>query len=177
MWPVASGAVQPGRFATDTAVTSIAPGTWAARIDPGWLVQRGPNGGYIAAIIVRAMRAAVDDDARSPRSVTIHYLAPPDEGDCVVETTVERAGRSLTSVAARLEQGGRAVAVALGAFATPRAHTIEFDDSVMPAVVPPDEAPDLGDPPFPLPIRDRYECRLAVGGAPFVQSPKAYTGG
>jgi len=37
------------RFSTDTAVTPLEDGRYAARIDPGWWIERGPNGGYVAA--------------------------------------------------------------------------------------------------------------------------------
>ena len=39
----------PSRFDTDTAVTPLGDGVYDARIDAGWWIERGPNGGYIAA--------------------------------------------------------------------------------------------------------------------------------
>ena len=44
------------------STTAVAPdGYDAACVDGGWSTPRGPNGGYIAAIMLRALAAAVDD--------------------------------------------------------------------------------------------------------------------
>ncbi|MGH9136662.1 MAG: acyl-CoA thioesterase [Acidimicrobiales bacterium] len=166
-----------GRFAADTGVTPIEPGRYTSRIDGGWWVQRGPNGGYVAAIVLRALVAAVGDAERLPRSLTIHYLRPPVEGPVEIDTTIERAGRSVTMASARLSQGGETLALALGAFGSPRAGSSGFDDTVMPEVAPPDRCPPLARPPFPLPIGDRYECLHGVGGELFTEGPDARTGG
>src|ERR687889_989955 len=106
-------------FERDTAVRAIdgSDRRWHAEVSPEWGVPHGPNGGYIAAIVLRAMEATVADVARAPRSLTLHYLRPPAAGPCEVVVEVERAGRSLTSLSARLVQDGRPMVVALGAFA------------------------------------------------------------
>ena len=61
-----------------------------------WLKNppRGPNGGYLAAVILRALTATVDDEHRTPRSLTVHYLNPAGDGDVEIETRQERVGRS-----------------------------------------------------------------------------------
>src|SRR5687768_7589782 len=86
-----------GRFARDTAVEQREPGRYGATIDEGWWVVRGPNGGYIAAIVLRAMEAHVADVTRTPRSLTLHYTRPPESGLVEVTVTTERTGRTLTS--------------------------------------------------------------------------------
>ena len=45
------------RFDLDTAVVPDGDGTYSARIDGGWWIQRGPNGGYVAAVLVQALTA------------------------------------------------------------------------------------------------------------------------
>lgn len=164
------------RFATDTAVTAVAPGRWRASLDLGWWIQRGPNGGYLAAIVQRAMRAEVADPDRATRSLTVHYLRPPVEGPVEIDVTVERSGRSLSTVSARMEQEGRTIALALCALATDRPDSTDFDDATMPEVAPPDRCPAVDTGPT-IPMRDRYESRLAVGGPMFVEGPRALTGG
>ena len=39
------------RFDHDTAITPIGEGRYEVRIDRGWWIIRGPNGGYVAAIL------------------------------------------------------------------------------------------------------------------------------
>lgn len=164
------------RFAADTAVTPIAPGRWAANLDRGWWIERGPNGGYLAAIVHRALAAAVDDAGRALRSLTVHYLRPPAEGPVEVEVTVERAGRTLSTASARMTQDGATVALAVAALAADRPGAVDFDDAAMPEVAPPDRCPPVPGGP-PIPMRERYETRLAVGGPLFVEGPTALTGG
>jgi acyl-CoA thioesterase len=154
------------RFETDTAVTPRGDGRYRACMDLGWWIVRGPNGGYVAATILRAILAELDDPARPPRSFTVHYLRPPVEGDVDIAVTTERAGRSLTTLSARLEQGGKLLAVALCACATDQTGPA-FDDIEVPAVAPPDELP-VPPPAMPqeIPMRARYEQRWAIGAPP-----------
>ena len=42
--------------------------------------------------MLRAIRDEIGDDERLPRSLTLHYLRPPAEGDAEIEVTVERDG-------------------------------------------------------------------------------------
>jgi hypothetical protein len=63
---------------------------FASDIAPGWRAGRGPHGGYLAAILLRALIATVDDSERTPRSLTIHYAASPEAGPVEIRTTVER---------------------------------------------------------------------------------------
>jgi acyl-CoA thioesterase len=107
------------RYDRDTAVTQRSDGTYAATIAPGWRAGRGPHGGYLAAILLRALTATVDDPERAPRSLTIHYAAAPEVGPVEIRTRVERAGRSLSTLSARMEQNGRMTALALAAFSVP----------------------------------------------------------
>ncbi len=114
-------------FDRDTAVTQLEDGLFAATIAPGWRAGRGPHGGYLAAILLRALTATVDDPSRTggraggraPRSLTIHYASSPEAGPVEIQTTVEREGRSLSTLSARMEQAGRVTALALAAFSVP----------------------------------------------------------
>jgi hypothetical protein len=64
------------RFALDTAVTALGNHRYRASIDPAWRVER-PNGGYVAAILLRAVTTELADPERAPRSVTVHTCARP----------------------------------------------------------------------------------------------------
>ena len=100
------------RFERDTAVRRIDDDVFSARVDRAWWVMAGPNGGYLAAIILRALTETVADPERAPRSLTVHYATAPTEGEVSIRTARERVGGSLTSVSARMEQDGTLVAVA-----------------------------------------------------------------
>ncbi len=166
----------PSRFDRDTQLTLTAPGVHEGTIDRGWWVARGPNGGFIAAMLVRAMEQAVNDPARQLRSLTIHYVRPPVEGPARVETRVERVGGSLTTLGARLLQGDSLQALALAAFSKPR-ETASFSHAVMPEVAPPEAIAPRHDPK--VPIHARYEQRWAIGPRTFegVRGREAVTGG
>ncbi len=157
-----SGAA-PARFTRDTATVGVGGGRHRAVVDRGWWIERGPNGGYLAAIVVRAMTAEVADADRWPRTLTIHYLAPPTEGQMEVEVTVERSGRSLTSLSARLVQGDVLIGLALAAFS--RSRPVEgFDDRVPPAAL--SAGPDAIEPlvrQVPIPLAERFQVRPVIG--------------
>lgn len=153
------------RFDRDTAVTAAGDGLWEGRIDRGWWIVLGPNGGYVAAIVLRAMQEAVGDPERAPRSFTLHYTRPPAEGPVRIAARPERAGRSLTTVSARVLQGEQLVALGLGAFSRTR-EAPAFQHARMPEVAPASELPEWGpEQRPPLPMHGRYEYRFALGSA------------
>jgi acyl-CoA thioesterase len=166
------------RFDRDTSVVPLDGGGFEGRIDPGWWIERGPNGGYVAAVLLRALSGVVEDPARTPRSLTVHILAPPGEGPVRIDATVERSGRMLTFVSGRMRQGDRLLATAQAAFAPPLPG-VEFSDVAPPDVPPPNDLPALS--PFadgpPMPMRERYEQRWAVGPPPFSGASQAVAGG
>jgi acyl-CoA thioesterase len=164
---------RPTRFERDTAVTPTDADCFEARIDRGWWVAQGPNGGYVAAILLRALELAVDDAERSPRSFTLHFVARPAEGPVRVETRVERRGRSLTTVTGRMLQDDRVLCVAVAAFSRPR-EAFDFCHTQMPEVAMPEECEPL---PPRIEIHQRYDYRWAVGAPPFSKSSQALCGG
>jgi acyl-CoA thioesterase len=110
---------------------------FAADIATGWRAGRGPHGGYLAAMLLRALVHAVDDPSRTPRSLTIHYTRAPDPGPIEILTTIERQGRSLSTLSARMRQGGKVTALALAAFSIPW-EAPGANELPMPDLAPPD---------------------------------------
>lgn len=163
-------------FGRATAVQPLGDGAWRSEIDTSWSAPNGPNGGYLAAIVVRALAAALADDARQARSITCHYLRPPAAGEVRVETRTERAGRSVTALSARLLQDDRLCVLALAAFAVDREGAADYAATppTVPAAadvnvaVPPDGAP---------PMVGKFEVRPAIGPRPFSGADEAVTGG
>lgn len=91
-----------GNFERDTSVSG-ADGRYAATLSPAWAVW-GPNGGYVAAIALRAMMAG----ASLPRPAAFHcqFLKAGrfDAADVLVEQT--RSGKRSEALRARLVQDG-----------------------------------------------------------------------
>jgi acyl-CoA thioesterase len=131
----------PGTFDRDTAVHraggSASESLFTAEVSPDWRAGRGPHGGYLAAMLLRALTEAVADPARGPRSLTIHYARAPKPGPVSIHTVIERAGRSLSTLSARMEQDGSLVALVLAAFSVAWAAP-EIAELAMPRVEPPD---------------------------------------
>jgi acyl-CoA thioesterase len=167
----------PSRFDTDTAVVPLGAGAYDARIDRGWWIERGPNGGYVAALLMRALCAEVADPDRHARSLTVHYQAPAVEGPARITVTSERRGRVVHYLSARLVQGDRLIATAQAAFAVLNPDAPDFADPSFPGYPPPDAVDDAAQVPNPVPMRERYEFRH-VKGAPWEgPSDRAETGG
>jgi acyl-CoA thioesterase len=171
------GGAMTMRFDDEIALTLQDAGLYEATIAETWWIERGPNGGYLAALLLHALIETVGDPRRDPRSLTIHFLEPPASGPCRIVTTVERAGRSVTTLSARLTQGERTCALALAAFAVPRP-SYELAEAAMPIVPPPE-----GLSPFPpagtlFPrFTTHYDYRWALGDLPFSGSSSSRVGG
>jgi len=131
-------------------------------------------------MVLRALTLALDDPGRSPRSLTIHFLQAPEEGPVLIETTIERGGRSLSSLSARMSQDGATMALALSAFSVPWRGP-EIAELAMPEVAPPGPGRDPGTL-IPLdhgPAFARYiTLQPRFGGMPFADPGQAMdTGG
>jgi acyl-CoA thioesterase len=164
-----------GAFADDTAVRSTGDGGFECRIEPRWWVIAGPNGGYIGAIFTRALLAVGDSD-RPLRSLTLHYLRAPVEGPARIEVEVERQGRSVTFLSARLVQDGKPCVLALAVMALDR-DGIDIDQVQMPDVRPPGEIETLPGRDQAPPFARNFEFRPALGPLPFSGGEEALAGG
>jgi acyl-CoA thioesterase len=166
-------------FDDDTALEPAGDGLWDGAIVAGWETPRGPLGGYVMAFMVRALGLAVADPSRQARSVTMHFLRAPVAGPIRVGATVERAGRSLTSVSGRLEQDGRLIGLALGAYSVPWPSPL-LDGAPMPDVDPPQERRGLDDE-FPREGPPAFTGKLSMqhrfGDPPWSSSEHGIAGG
>jgi acyl-CoA thioesterase len=162
-------------FARATAVDPVGDGVWRATCDPAWNTQLGPNGGYLAAIVMRSMLAELGDSEREARSLTCHYLRPPSAGELRVDATVERSGRSLSTVTARLSQGGALCVLAVGAFAVDFRGALDYAGEP-PAMPPPGEVERL--PPVAIvPITEHFEMRPTLGAPLYAGADESISGG
>ncbi|MFN2612725.1 MAG: acyl-CoA thioesterase [Solirubrobacterales bacterium] len=166
----------------DTALRPAGDGAWDGEIAPGWETPRGPLGGYVMAIVMRGLALAVADAERQARSVTMHFLRVPDQGPVTVRASVEREGRSLSTVSGRIEQEGKLIGIALGAYSKPWEGPL-LDDSPIPEVADPDpldaaskEARGRGDAPQP-PFLERMVMQHRLGEMPFTSAARGLVGG
>ena len=116
--PLPGPAAHP--FERATAVVAAGPSRWRAQLDPDWFGSVAPHGGHLAAQLLRAMVAEVDNPELMARSLTVHFLTAGAPGPFATEVRIERAGRSLSAVSARAVQDGETLAVAMAALGRPR---------------------------------------------------------
>lgn len=91
-------------FDRDTAVTLRAPGVYDAELSAGWTVINAVNGGYLLALLGRALGDALPHP--DPFTVSAHYLSASQPGPAVIRTDVVRTGRTLSTGQASLFQYG-----------------------------------------------------------------------
>lgn len=101
-------------FDADTAVSDQGDGYFTAEVSDRWSVGDKANGGYLLAIALRAVREMSSHP--DPLTVTAHYLRSPVPGPVEVVVERVRAGRTTSTLAARMIQGGRDVLRVLAAF-------------------------------------------------------------
>jgi len=166
------------QFDRDIALEPISPGHYGVSIADTWNVLIGPNGGYIAAIILKGMKDTLGDV--QTRSVTFHFLSASLPGDANLHVNVEKRGRSLSTCTARLTQGDRTIAMCMATFASAR-ESFTFRDFNMPEVPDPEDVP-LEQRMSPelvghVPFRDHFDQRLAIGPVPPTTDDEGRVGG
>lgn len=165
----------PDTFAGATAVRPDpdVTGRWHADIPPGWNSPGGIHGGVLAATILRAVRAEVDDPGLQLRSAHVSFRTPPTDPNLVVDVTVARRG----GITAHVEATARGASQSEPSTVVTTLFTRDkFDDTYLDAVhpdaPPPDDAVSWSgasdtfvDAPMPKPpVFDHLEMRSADGG-------------
>ncbi|UYQ64549.1 thioesterase family protein [Streptomyces peucetius] len=89
-------------FDRDTAVTLREPGVYDAELSAGWTIIHAVNGGYLLALLGRALGDALPHP--DPFSVSAHYLTASQSGPAVIRTETIRTGRTLSTGQASLFQ-------------------------------------------------------------------------
>ncbi|MFI5619091.1 thioesterase family protein [Streptomyces sp. NPDC051567] len=100
----AQASIGDSEFDRDTTVSPRAgePGVYDAELSAGWTIITAVNGGYLLALIGRALSAALPHP--DPFTVSAHYLTSSVPGPAVIRTQVVRAGRTLSTGQASLFQ-------------------------------------------------------------------------
>lgn len=162
-------AALPG-FDADTAVAALGGGRFAATMSERWWVGNGPNGGYVAAVILKAIVAAAAG-ARPPRSLTVHFLEAPAAGPVEVAVTIEREGSRASFLSARVTQDGATRATALAVLSESWSED-GFSEVEMPAAGEPGELHTLDPSVEGRPnMLQNYRLRPALGEPAFSGGP------
>ncbi|MFI5897450.1 thioesterase family protein [Actinoplanes sp. NPDC051513] len=149
-------------FAEATAVTARGDDAYRVELDPQWAVGDKLHGGYLMAVLGRAVSAAAGHE--HPVAVTTSFLRPPAGGAATVSVTLLREGRGSSQYRASLQQDGTVCAEALitqGGLddaepfwsAAPPPELPPEDDCVLLPALAPGAA-------FPVPLLDVVEHRL-----------------
>ena len=148
-------------FADVTAVTPRGGGSYDIDVSADWTILGKPNGGYLMAMLARAALADVTQDQVVAASA--HYLHSPHPGPAWIETTVLRAGRSVSQVRARMHQDEHVCVEALITVGMPRSAGYEWSETPVPAVAPWSECirlPSTGPGGMAVAIMDQVDLRL-----------------
>jgi hypothetical protein len=89
-------------FDRDTTVTLREPGVYDIDLSAGWTIISAVNGGYLLAVLGRALADALPHS--DPFTISAHYLTASQPGPAVVRTDVVRTGRTLSTGQASLFQ-------------------------------------------------------------------------
>ncbi|MEU3336188.1 thioesterase family protein [Streptomyces sp. NPDC002144] len=94
--------VGDSEFDRDTALTRRADGVYAIDLSAGWTIINAVNGGYLLAVVGRALADALPHS--DPFTISAHYLTASQPGPAVVRADVVRTGRTLSTGQASLLQ-------------------------------------------------------------------------
>ena len=94
------------RLSEATRIEPTGEGHYSAELDPEWTVGGRPHGGYLLALLGRAVLAATPDHPH-PLSASAVYASSPEVGPAAVSVEVVRQGKFASQVRARLTQAGK----------------------------------------------------------------------
>jgi acyl-CoA thioesterase len=160
------------------ALERLGAGRFRAETDPGWNGTIAPNGGVLAALMVRAVEREHGSPDRPVRTISAHYLDRPEPG--MVELTVQelRGGKRVAVYAISLTQNERLKVTGTIICSASRPHSLSRAATAPQA--PPAEtiAPVQPDPrPGLPPVFAKLEIRPVFGGLPLSGAAEALTGG
>ncbi|GGX72325.1 thioesterase family protein [Streptomyces fructofermentans] len=166
--PAVQARIGDSEFDRDTAVTRRETGVYDIDLSAGWTIISAVNGGYLLAVLGRALADALPH--ADPFTISAHYLTASHPGPAVVRTDVVRSGRTLSTGTASLFQyddAGREVERirVLASYGDLDALPDDVRTTAVPPVIPPmDQCFGPEDGPAPVPggsaITDRLMLKL-----------------
>lgn len=163
--PVADGhneSVTDYAFDLDTHSHELQPGLREATITDRWNTpNKTPNGGYVLAVMLQALRPQMG--LPDPLVASVSFFKPASPGGVYLESTVLRTGRRLTTGETTLLQNDAAIAHLVASFRDRASTTGRNAELGSPPQLPP---PDRCRAVIPrqafdgIPIADRVEYRF-----------------
>lgn len=156
-----------GDLVVDIELDEVAPSTYQRTLSQDWSIW-GPNGGYVAAVALWAAKRA--SGRARPANASVHFLGVASyDGPVTVTTEVLRSARQATSVAARIEQGGKPIVAAMVWAIDDGVAGLAHDDAPMPDVPTWRDCPTVAErlaaegveAASPFPFWDNFEGRPA----------------
>ncbi|KAK1750165.1 thioesterase-like superfamily-domain-containing protein [Echria macrotheca] len=97
-------------FSEATQVTPLGDGFYRVNLSPTFRIGSVPNGGYVAACMVRAASTHMSPK-NQPHAMTAHFafLARTEPGPAIIAVEIVKPGRTLSTVHVTLYQGGGAL--------------------------------------------------------------------
>ena len=159
-------------FESVTALTPVHEGRFTADVSPDWTIANKPNGGYLLALLGRA----VTQGATHPHvlAASAHYLRAPNPGrvDIAVETL--RSGRGASQLRARILEGDSLCVEALFTTGELRADDVPFwaRGTERPEIAPAADClrvPPVSPVGLPVPIMGQVDLRIDPADAGFAR--------
>lgn len=129
-------------FGQVTTWTPDGPDAWTGVVPASWMQGRASFGGIVAAVGLRALRAA-GGDGRSPRSIHTSFFGPLGPTPARVTAQIVRRGRFVTHGRAELWQGDALQAQVTATFADDRDSGIVVEAPARPPRPGPDGLAEL----------------------------------
>lgn len=147
-----------GDLGIDTAVAAAGEGRWRAALSEDWNIW-GPNGGYVAAICLRAAGAATG--LARPATIACHYLEFGQFDEVSLRVEVLRSTKRTAAAHVQMLQGDRRLADATVWAISDDLQGYEWDDAVAPDVPKPAEvtAPEATGGQSPYSFARNFEQR------------------
>jgi acyl-CoA thioesterase len=165
-------------FEKAVAVHPAGQGLYRAVIDGAWDGPAAPNGGVLAAIMVRAAQSELGSPAPAPRTISVQFLEPPGHGPVEIGVEILRGGKRVAVCDVRMREADRLVAQMTLVCSAARAQETTLRPA--PLEAPPPESVEVADIEGSSggpPMFTRVETRPIFGSAIFAGSQDAVTGG
>jgi len=148
-----------GDLELDTRLTG-GDGHYAITLSEDWRIV-GPNGGYMAAVALRA--AGMEAAIKRPASISCHFISVPKFESVEIEVRAFQKGRRAESFHVAMRQEGRPVLQAMVRTAVD-GPGVNHDFTRMPDVPPPSELKSFFDhwegPVDPVPFWENVDSRI-----------------